>query len=324
MIVLLAPLFGLLAAVAAGIVAIMSPEAPWSGPTLTGAIAGGIVCIALLGLGGLREHLLVRRPPVPTGDTPPAGLDDRLQRIEEHLMLSDGAKRLLYRDRELDLVRMMLEQDIAAGDHDAALRLVDELGGQFGRLEEAEDHRTRIASLRRAEVDRRIAEGMQTIRRLLAGNDWNAATQAADRLHRLLPDAPGLEDLGNQITSARTRHSIEVETRMRDAHAEGRIDDAMMLLRELDRHLVSGESSRVVDVAQAIIVAHRDLMGRRFRDAVSEKAWADSVGLGEAIARDYPNTRMAEEVAEMMPTLRQRAGVAPGNAGSSPAATGAK
>ena len=114
-------------------------------------------------------------------------------------MLSDGAKRLLYRDRELDLVRMMLEQDIAAGDHDAALRLVDELGAQFGRLEEAEHHRTRIESLRRAEVDRRIAEGMQAIRRLLATNDWNGATQAADRLHRLLPDAPGLEDLGNQI-----------------------------------------------------------------------------------------------------------------------------
>ncbi|MEE2972080.1 MAG: hypothetical protein VX672_03055 [Planctomycetota bacterium] len=316
MIVLLAPLIGLLAAAVAGILAVGSPEAVWSGPTLTGAIAGGIVCVALLGLGGLREHLLTGRPPAPTGGTTPAGLDDRLQRIEEHVMLSDGAKRLLYRDRELELVRMMLEQDVAAGDHDAALRLVDELAAQVGRLEEAENHRTRIDSLRRAAVDRRIAEGMQTIRRLLAGNDWKAATRAADRLHRLLPDAPGLEDLGNQITSARTRHSIEVETRMRDAHAEGRIDDAMALLRELDRHLIRGESSRVVDVAQAIIVAHRDLMGRRFRAAVSEKAWADSVGLGEAIARDYPNTRMAEEVAEMMPTLRQRAGAALGNAQS--------
>ena len=119
MIVLLAPLFGLCAAIAAGIAAFLSPEAPWSGPTLTGAIAGGIVCIALLGLGGLREHLLARTRPIdPTANDqdPPSGLDDRLQRIEEHLMLSDGAKRLLYRDRELDLVRMMLEQDIAAGD----------------------------------------------------------------------------------------------------------------------------------------------------------------------------------------------------------------
>ncbi len=159
------------------------------------------------------------------------------------------------------------------------------------------------------------------MRRLPASGDWNAATSAADRLHRLLPDAPGLDGLVNQIASARHRHAIEVETRMRDAHAEGRIDEAMQLLRDLDRHLVGEESSRAVDVAQPIIVAHRDLVGRRFRDAVGEKRWKDAVELGESIAREYPNTRMAEEVGEMLPVLRQRqeatGGAAPSGSASS-------
>ena len=292
------PLLGLLASIGLAIWALLESGATWSAPLLTGAVAGGIACIALAGSAFLRPS------PATALDAPTT--DERLARIEEHVMLSDGAKRLLYRDRELDLLRMILEQDIAAGDHDAALRLVEELGLEFGRLEEAEHHRSRIDSIRQAEVEQRIAEAMHTIRRHLATGDWNAATSAADRLHRLLPDAPGLDGLVNQIASARHRHAIEVETRMRDAHAEGRIDEAMSLLRDLDRHLVGEESSRAVDVAQSIIVAHRDLVGRRFRDAVNEKRWSDAVDLGESIAREYPNTRMAEEVGDMLPVLRQR------------------
>ena len=298
MILRFAPILGLLISIGLAIWALLDSGNPWSAPLLTGAVAGGIVCIAMTG------SMLLRSSRSAALDSPTT--DERLARIEEHVMLSDGAKRLLYRDRELDLLRMILEQDIAGGDHDAALRLVEELGVTFGRLEEAEHHRSRIDSIRKAEVEQRIAEAMQTIRRHLASGDWNAATSAADRLHRLLPDAPGLDGLVNQIASARHRHAIEVETRMRDAHAEGRIDEAMMLLRDLDRHLVGEESSRAVDVAQSIIVAHRDLVGRRFRDAVNEKRWSDAVELGESIARDYPNTRMAEEVGEMLPLLRQR------------------
>lgn len=305
---ILAPIVGILAATTLGVVAIVVPDHRFAEPMLTGAIAGGIAALGLLGVVLARPRSAAAGPTttteVPAVD--PADLASRLARIDEHVMLSDSAKRLLYRDRELDLVRMVLERDIAAGDHDAALRLVDELGNEFGRLEEAEDHRSRIASLREAEVRDRITAGMAIIRRHLANGDWGGATAEADRLHRLLPDATGLDGLANQIASARIRHAAEIETRMRDAHAEGRIDEAMRMLKDLDRHLEGDESSRVVDVAQAIIVAHRDLVGRRFRDAVSEKRWSDAIDLGESIVRDYPNARMAEETTTLLPGIRAR------------------
>ncbi len=300
---LLAPVAGVILAATLAVVAIVVPEHRFAGPLLTGAIAGGLVSLALLGV-ATRRGAGPSRPASSNVDN--HDLANRLARIDEHVMLSDAAKRLLYRDRELDLVRMMLERDIAAGEHDAALRLVDELGAQFGRLEEAENHRSRIESLREAEVQTRLSSGIQVIRRHLANGDWSAATAEADRLNRLLPDAPGLDGLTNQIASARARHAAEIETRMRDAHVAGEIDEAMRLLRELDRHLVSEESSRVVDVAQAIIVAHRDSVGRRFREAVSEKQWTVAVELGESIVRDYPNTRMAEETTALLPGIRSR------------------
>ena len=298
---LIAPIVGLAASIGLAILALVGPVDGFEGPLLTGAVAGGITCIGLLGLG-----LVATGRGGPRSDSTSEDLDGRLARIEEHVMLSDTAKRLLYRDRELDLLRMMVEQDIAAGDHESALRLVDELSEHFGRLEEAEAHRTRIGSLRRAEVESRIEEEMRSIRRLLEAGDWTGATRAAERFQRVLPDAPGAEDLVRQVAAARRRHSIELESRMRDAHADGRIDEAMTLLRDLDRHLEGEEAGRMVDVAHAIIVAHRDLLGTRFRAAVGERRWTDAVELGETIARDYPNTRMAEEVGELMRGLRQK------------------
>ena len=289
-------------AVLLGTLAFLKPDAAWSAPVLAGAVAGGLVSLLAIGL----ATLLGGRD-TPTDDSTAAILG----RIEEHSMLSDQAKRLVYRDRELELLRMLVEQDIASGDFDAALRMVDELGNQFGRREEAETLRTRIDSSRREEVERRIGEGTRHIARLLAAGDWDAAAGVQHRLERLFPDAPSIASLPEQILAARLRHAAEVETRMREAHATGRIDEAMTLLRDLDRHLVGRESTRVLDVAQPIVAAHRERCGVRFRDAINAREWRTAVELGERLVEDYPNTRMAEEATELLAGLRNRAGLTP-------------
>ena len=177
------------------VVALRRPEAVWAAPVLSGAVAGGLICLIAIGviliLGDRRSS---------KGD---AASNAILARIEEHSMLSDAAKRLVYRDRELDLLRMLVEQDIAARDFDAALRMVDELASQFGRLEEAESLRTRIETIRRSEVESRVREGTEEIERLLIAGDWNAASQALHRLQRLFPDLASIEHLPDQILSAR-------------------------------------------------------------------------------------------------------------------------
>jgi hypothetical protein len=84
----------------------------------------------------------------------------------------------------------------------------------------------------------------------------------------------------------------------------------MTLLRELDRNLSGRVSNRVLDVAQPIVAAHRDLCGARFRDAIGGKNWKNAVALGEQLVQEYPNTRMAEEATELLVGLRARADLA--------------
>jgi outer membrane protein assembly factor BamD (BamD/ComL family) len=51
---------------------------------------------------------------------------------------------------------------------------------------------------------------------------------------------------------------------------------------------------------------------QQFSTAVQEHKWSEALQLADTIISDFPNTQMAKEVNEMLPTLRARAsGVEP-------------
>ena len=291
-------LFG--ACIATAWAAIQRPEETWSGPALTAVIAGGTV---LLGLAPIALSM-ARKPALKRGEI------DRFllltEETRENSALSDASKRLLYRDRELDLLRMLTEQDIAAGKFNSAMRLVNELSSQFGLLEEAEAFRGRIEEARRADVQRQIKIGLEQLNHALSDEDWHSALLMATRLQRLYPDAPSVQDLENHVISVRRRHAAGLAHSLDDARSEDRIEDAMQLLKELDRHVDTEEAQRLAPVAKAVVSRHREELAERFRGAVETKNWLEAVRLGEQIVLNYPNTRMAEEVSALLGELHSR------------------
>ncbi|MCH2161461.1 MAG: hypothetical protein MK085_06260 [Phycisphaerales bacterium] len=285
---------------AAGWAAATQPEASWSSPVLAAAIAGAVLVLAIAPL----TLTLMRRGAV---DANPRELHRLAEGIHEHTMLSDASKRLVFRDRELDMLRMLIEEDIAAGEFDAAIRLLEELSAGFGRLEESEAYRTRIETARHADVEARIAKGLEDVNRRVAKGDWNQAILVARRLQRLFPDAPALTDLETHVGAARRRHAAGLAQTLDAARAEDRMDDAMQALKELDRHVDADEASRLAPVAQDVISRHREHLGERFKAACEARDWPEALKLGEQITSQYPNARMAEEIESMLEGLRQRA-----------------
>ena len=51
----------------------------------------------------------------------------------------------------------------------------------------------------------------------------------------------------------------------------------------------------------------RENLGVQFKLAVHDREWLRSVAVGEQIIREFPNTRMADEVRSMLDLLRERA-----------------
>ena len=278
-----------------GWLALDNPDAPLLAPLLTASILGILITLAAMAI-------LTRS--TGSGDSP--AMRETLGRIDEHLALSDTARRFVYRERELEMLKMMVERDIDAGRFESALRVVDELARGYGLFEEADVQRKRIESIRHGQVRQQLDAGLQHIRSLVGTGDWSLATRAAERLHTRFPDAAETQDLTNQISAARHRYAAELEEQVRGALREDRIEEAMNGLRELDRHLVGDEVHRMADVAQRIIVAHREHCGSTFRDAVARHDWPKALEMGGLITTDYPNTRMAEEVGGLLPGIRWR------------------
>jgi hypothetical protein len=69
------------------------------------------------------------------------------------------------------------------------------------------------------------------------------------------------------------------------------------------------------ETARSVFKEKLNNMGKQFGQAVQEHRWVDAIRVGEAVIREFPNSRIAQEVRENMDSLRQRAAAPAGAAG---------
>lgn len=230
-----------------------------------------------------------------------------LERIYESLILSDNAKRVLFRERELDLLRRTIEEDIARGDFNAGLTLCDAMANIFGHREEAEAFRARLLAAGHASYEAQVNQAVADFDAILVQRDWARAYQEAARLKRLFPDSPTVQALDAHILHAREDHKRQLEQQFLDAAQHDEVDTAMSLLKELDKYLSREEAGRVASVAQSVVTKRRDNLGMQFKIAVSDHHWGEAAQAGELIMAEFPNSKMADEVRSMIDVIRTRA-----------------
>ncbi len=230
-----------------------------------------------------------------------------LQQIHDNTMLSDNAKRVLFRDRELSLLRSAIEEDIAHGDYNASLTLCDEMANLFGYREEAEAFRQRIQQAGQASFESKIRAAIAEFDGVLATRDWAKAHREAGRIKRLYPSHPLVQDIDQRILHARDEHKRELEAQFMEAAAREDVELSMSLLKHLDRYLTREEAERFGPMAQGIVIKHRERLSTQFKQAVNDHRWSEASQIGDLIIAEYPNTKMADEVRSMIDALRVRA-----------------
>jgi hypothetical protein len=297
-------------------------------PDTTRLGVGGLIL-----LGALAWLGLVLRPGTRTGAARFAGaagsaagdglvrlapeFEQILRRIDEHAMLSDNARRVLFRERELALLEQAIEEDIRDGRFDVAMTLADEFGSVFGERDRAEEFRQRILQDRRQRHEAVRHAMLLELDGLLAHRQWRAAREVADRLRRAQPDADLEAEIERRFLAARARHKADLEASFLEEVDRGDTEGAMRLLRELDHYLTGEEAERYRELAGGVIKQHRENLGVQFKLAVNDHRWAEAVRIGETIVGEFPNTKMAVEVRSMIDLLRRRS---EGDGGSAAAA----
>jgi hypothetical protein len=245
-------------------------------------------------------------------------LEAVLRRIDEHAMLSDNARRVLFRERELALLDQAIEEDIRDGRFDVALTLVDELADVFGERERAESYRDRILLDRRQHHEAGLRTMMLELDGFLGHRQWRSAQEVADRIRRTRPEPDVATDIDRRFLTARAMHKADLEATFLATVERGETEDAMRVLRELDHYLTADEAGRFRELAGGVIKQHRENLGVQFKLAVNDHRWPEAVSIGETIIAEFPNTKMAVEVRSMIDLLRGRASAGPaGESGES-------
>tara|TARA_B110000116_G_scaffold200082_1_gene174990 strand:- start:408 stop:1493 length:1086 start_codon:yes stop_codon:yes gene_type:complete len=279
-----------------GIGAIISGGSILTGGMVAASIgwAGAAMTISLSKNGTLTRTSVATAEPLPW------------DALMEALQLSESAKRVLFRERELDLLRRTIQDDLATGDVHAALMLCDQMGSEFGAVEESEKLRSQIQEALHKQHETRIQDELKLLDALLTEHKWVEAYQFTAKMRRLYPETPLLHGVEQHIADTRVQYRHALEARFVDAAEKNNVEIAMELLKELDRYLTPDEARRFMETADSVITKYRDTLGTRFKLAVSDRRWTEAIGFGDAIIAQFPNTTMAREVRELLDTMQNR------------------
>jgi hypothetical protein len=276
--------------------------------------AGGLGVIVTVALWGLSIALTPKQADRSQADARLDAMADRLRqmtellaRISDQQLLSDRAKGVAFREKDRDALRKAILEEINRGDWDASLRLADEMEGAFGYRAEAARFRDEIRARRQEQVRKQIQEVVDVIDRHTRSEQWNGALREAERLNTMFPDNDQVRGLPQEIDRRRMEHKKRLLETWHEAVNRHDVDGSIEILKQLDAYLTPAEAAGLEEAVRGVFKEKREQLGKQFGDAVTAHKWLEAIRVGETIAREFPESRMAQEVKEKMPALRQRA-----------------
>jgi len=247
-----------------------------------------------------------------------ATLDDRLQQvsvmlnmISEQQLLSDRAKVVAFREKDRDALRRAIREEMVRKDWEAALALCNDMEQTFGYKQEAETFRQEILQNRDTVVRKQINDSLAMIDRHAKAEMWLDALQDAEALMVQYPTVDQLRNLPREIEARRQAHKKTLLDRWNDAVSRHDVDGSIEILKKLDLYLTPSEAESMQETARGVFKEKLNNLRTQFTLAVQDHKWPDAVRVGEIITRDFPNSKIAEEVKAKLATMRDRAHTTP-------------
>ncbi len=279
-----------------------------SGVLVVLAMAAGFASLGFFSVGVIRWAALgMNFSQITAAESTRQHTNRLLSAIGDRLLASDMSKRIVYRERDREALRTAIRQDISQHELNSAMSLVQIMSQLYGYHEEAEEFRDQIKVARAEEMDLKVAAAIERLDEILGRREWDQAADEAAKIQRQFPDSQRVKHLNQRVVDAREVHKHNLERQFLQAAQRDDVDRAMELLRELDRYLTEVEAEPFRETARGVIGKKRDNLGVQFKLAVHDKEWTGAVRVGEQLIREFPNSKMADEVRGMLDLLRTRA-----------------
>jgi hypothetical protein len=235
-------------------------------------------------------------------------MEPQLKTVSDNSQISDRARSLAHREQEREALRQAIREEMYGGDWEAAHYLIDEMEQRFGYKQEAKGLLDELNQVREMTIEEKIGEAVSHIEQLMKEHKWERARQESERLMKLFPSHERIMALPTELGRRREARKQELLAKWKVAVDRNEVDSGIAILTELDPYLTPQEAKALQESARHVFKARLVNLAVQFGLAATEGRWRDALESGLLIRREFPNSRMAREVAEKMDILRVRAG----------------
>jgi hypothetical protein len=231
-----------------------------------------------------------------------------LAKIDQSVRLSETAKTIAFRDADRQSLREAVFDKLQQQDFEATYAIIDEIAHRAAYKELAEQLREQANTYRDATDQERLKQVIAHIEKLFENYQWAKASAQIERLIKTYPKSEEAKELRQKLMDKKEERKKVLLTAWDDAVQRRATDRSLEILRELDLYLTPNEGLALQEAARDVFRTKLHNLGVQFSLAVSGQNWSKALGIGRQITRDFPNSRMAEEIREKWDVLRQKAG----------------
>ena len=229
-----------------------------------------------------------------------------LAQINQSTHISETAKAIAFRDADRQSLREAVFDKLQQQDFDVAYEIIDEIAQRAEYKELAEQLRTEADKYHDATDQERTDQVIAHIEKLFESYQWAKANAQIERLIKAYPNSEKAKEMRQRLLDKKEERKKILLAAWDEAVERQATDHSLEILRELDLYLTPNEGLALQEAARDVFRNKLHSLGVQFSLAVSEKQWVQALQTGQQIIRDFPNSRMAEEICEKVDVLRQK------------------
>ncbi len=219
-----------------------------------------------------------------------------LEQISQGVRMSEAAKTITYRDMDRQQLRASVMEKLHKQDFDSTYAMIEDIARRNEYKQLAGELKLTADKYRNASDLERINQIAGYIDKLLEEFQWTTASVQIERLKTLYPDAPQTKAIQQRLADKKEQRKRELLATWDEAVKKSDTDYSLMILKELDMYLTPSEGLALQEAASQVFKNKLHNLGVQFSLAVSDKHWEKALETGQEIARDFPNSKIAEEI----------------------------
>lgn len=235
-------------------------------------------------------------------------VQDVLKHIDRDVCLSETAKQIAFRDADRSGLRESVLNSLHNDDIETTYAMIEDIARRPEYAKLADELRAEADAYKNANEDERAGQIISRVEKLMDKFQWVKATEQVEKLVKSFPNSERAQSMPDVLKEKKDLRKKELLSAWDESVKRQDTNKSLRILKELDLYLTPSEGLALQESAKDAFKTKLHNLGVQFSLAVTEKQWDRAVEIGQNIIKNFPNSRMADEIRAKMSVMKNLAG----------------